>query len=124
MKKADIKAKLFAQEYIKDRNGTRSYKAITKKKMTEGTARVEACKLLTKPNVQREIRNLLPNDEVETGIIKQVLTETKKPDEVSWSEVHRYLETSLKLKGYLSGEDKQQTNIAVVINTEQQESKQ
>jgi len=46
---------VFVDEYLKDRNGARSYKVAYKSCKTDETARVNASKLLTKANVERAI---------------------------------------------------------------------
>lgn len=106
-KNRELLERQFPLEYIANGlNGTRAYKAI-KVNATEQTARVEASRLLAKPNIQKTILELLPSDEVESRVIKQALS-TKPRKEMSWGEKHRYLETSLKLKGYLK--DNSNTN--------------
>lgn len=113
--KTKLRTKKFAQKYIETNgNATQSYKAISPA-ITPLTARVEGHRYLTKPNTQREIAKLLPKDEEETNIIKDAYS-TARANKISWSELHTYLETSLKLKGYLKDkQDTSNTNIAIII---------
>ena len=48
------KQKLFAREYLKDFNGTRAYKEVYK--CDDNTAKVNASRLLTNANIQKEIQ--------------------------------------------------------------------
>lgn len=115
--KPTYKQKLFAQKYIKNKgNATQSYKDAynTENYRNENAIRVNANKVLTNPIVEREINKLLPKDEEESNIIKDAYS-TARANKISWSELHTYLETSLKLKGYLKDKQDTNTNIAIVI---------
>ena len=48
---------IFVDEYLKDRNGARAYKAAYKTCKKDETARVNACRLLTKANIERAVAN-------------------------------------------------------------------
>lgn len=108
------RTKKFAKTFIETNgNATQSYKAISPN-TTDLSARVNAHRMLTRDNTQQEIRKLLPKDDDETNIIKDAYS-TARADKISWSELHTYLETSLKLKGYLKDKEQGNTNIAIVI---------
>jgi len=63
---------------------------------------------------KKVIGGLLLSEEEHAQIINAALS--KLPvKRISWQDVYRFLELSLKLKGYLSEEKKPQTNIALVI---------
>lgn len=71
--------------------------------------------LLEKALVQTEIKALLPSDEEVAGLIKAALSAPVE-GEISWGEKHKYMETSLKLKGHLRNEPNQtQINVGMVI---------
>lgn len=94
-------------------NATKAYKAI-KTKASYETARVEGSKALAIPSIQERIRALLPSEEVEARVINEALsTEVKR--EMNWSEKHKYLETSLKLKGLLKHNDSDKSSVQVGI---------
>ncbi len=99
-------------------NGTRAYKSLkdTKDiKVSDKVAGVSATRLLAKDSVQDKIRALLPSEEIEAGVIRNALTGTIQR-EINWTERHKYLETSLKLKGLLSSQPQQgNTNIGIII---------
>ena len=63
------KQKIFCNEYIIDFNATRSYSVAFNRKKDE-TARVEACKLLTKPNIKQFIESVV-NERVQALGITQ-----------------------------------------------------
>ena len=99
-------------------NGTRAYKSLkdTKdKKVDVKTAGVSATRLLAKDSVQARILALLPSEEIEASVIHDALTgEIQR--EINWTERHKYLETSLKLKGLLNNTQQQgNTNIGIII---------
>ena len=113
--KEQVRAKKFARAYIETGgNATQAYKEINPQ-VKYSTANVEGFKQLVKPSVQREITELLPSNEVESGVIKEALS-TRTPTQIKWSEKHAYLETSLKLKGLLKDKQPGNTNIAIVLN--------
>jgi len=107
--------RVFAQEYVKNgMNGTKAYKAI-RPHVTNESARSTAPTLLAKASVQKGILELLPSDDVEAGVIREALSAGRKDKSIEWRDIHKFLETSLKLKGYL--QDKQQKsslNIAII----------
>ena len=114
--KRKYRAKKFAKAFIETNgNATQSYKVISPL-VSNPVASELGHRQLRKVETQREITKLLPKDNEDTAIIKQAYA-TYKKKEISWSELHAYLETSLKLKGYLK--DKQESgtsNIAIIIN--------
>ena len=114
--------KKFPAEYIKQGlNGAKAYQALKNtpdKKVSTAVASVSANRLLNKANVQRDIIALLPDDIVESGLIKQALSQSSALKDITYKDAHKYLETSLKLKGYLN--NKEQTgnvNVAFVIKS-------
>ena len=112
----DILHREFAKEYIANGlNGSKAYKAIKKVK-NSAVAEVSASRLLSKDRVQKHIRELLPSDDVEGGIIKDAMY-ASKPDSISWKDLRGYTELSLKLKGYLSTTPQgPQVNVAFIVN--------
>jgi len=107
--------KVFPVAYIQQGlNATRAYKQI-KCAASYETARVEGSRILAKPAIQRRIQELLPDDGVEAGVIRDALY-TKPFKGISWAEKHKFLETSLKLKGYMTAERADNdTNIGIII---------
>lgn len=57
-KKPTQKEELFCIEYLIDLNGTQAYKRAGYKVKNDAVARVQASKLLTKPNIQHRIEQL------------------------------------------------------------------
>ena len=95
-------------------NGTRAYKSL-KPNTTDKSAGVLASRQLEKVSVQERIRALLPSEKIEARVIKQALTGDIQ-HEINWTERHKYLETSLKLKGLLNNTQQQgNTNIGIII---------
>ena len=107
--------KAFPASYVKHGlNGTEAVLEI-KPHLTRASARTEAPNLLAIPDIQARIRALLPSEEVEGQVIRDALTGTIER-EINWTERHKYLETSLKLKGLLSSQPQQgNTNIGIII---------
>lgn len=109
----------FPAEYIKHGlNGTRAYQAIKARQgtsITRQSASILASRQLDKVSVQDKIRALLPSEETEAGVIRDALA-TKPRKDMSWGEKHRYLETSLKLKGLLKNtDDKSSVQVGIII---------
>lgn len=70
--------KAFCREYVYDWNGSRAYKA-SHPHVADSTARTEASKLLTKPNIQAFWKSLCEDDEKYTGVSRRmVIMEHKK----------------------------------------------
>lgn len=99
-------------------NGTRAYKSLKdtkEKKVNDKVAGVMATRLLAKVSVQQRILALLPSEKVEAGVIRKALS-GDITREINWTERHKYLETSLKLKGLLNNTQAQgNTNIGIII---------
>ena len=96
-------------------NGSKAYKAI-KVHAKDTTARTEASKLLATPNIQERIKAMLPSEEVEGRVITQAITAEIKED-MTWKDKHKYLETSLKLKGLLkTANDKPSVQVGIIID--------
>lgn len=95
-------------------NGTRAYKSL-KPNTTDKSAGVLASRQLEKVSVQQRILALLPSEKVEAGVIHKALTGTIHR-EINWTERHKYLETSLRLKGLLNNNiDKSNVNVGIII---------
>ncbi|MEB3215561.1 MAG: terminase small subunit [Nostocales cyanobacterium 94392] len=114
-KKTKIHHQRFAHEYIKHgQNGVKAYLAI-RPDAKYNSASVEATRLLRKPNVRQAIDNLMPSDVVISEQIKTAITQEPKHP-ITWSEKHQYINTALKLKGYMNDTNDKNVNIALVIN--------
>ncbi len=71
---------------------------------------------LKKVETQQAIAKYLSKDSKTASVIKEAIEKAKRPKNIKWSELHGYIETDLKLKGYLKNtDDKGNTNIAIVI---------
>ena len=71
--------------------------------------------ILQKPEVQLEIQKLLPTEQDLAEVIQSAL-DAPVPTFIKWSEKHQFVETALKLRGYLKPEAvKTQVNIGMVI---------
>lgn len=115
-KPKDLVEKQFAREFIANgMNSTQAYVAVKAPKNMH-SARVQASRLLSKDSVQQHIRDLLPSDDVESGIIHKAFN-ADLPSDISWKDLRGYTELSLKLKGYLNTNPQgQQMNIAFIVN--------
>lgn len=114
-KNKDILAEAFPVAYVANGlNATKAYKQI-KTGAKDSTARTEGSALLAKPDIRARIMALLPNEEIEAGVIRNALTGDIERS-INWTERHKYLETSLKLKGLLNNAQAQgNTNIGIII---------
>ena len=112
---AELLLEAFPASYVAHGlNGTRAYKAL-KPYVSRDTARAEAPPILALPSIQERIRALLPSEKVESKVIHDALNAEVRRD-MSWGEKHKYLETSLKLKGLLQNTTQQgSTNIGIII---------
>ena len=110
--------KAFPVEYIKQGlNGTRAYKAIKDRQgepVTLGSAGVASTRLLKDVNVQKSIMDLLPSDEVESGVLREAF-KARRAKDISWKDLRGYTELSLRLKGYLDNDKKSSVQVAVII---------
>ncbi|TSC76703.1 MAG: hypothetical protein G01um101429_1148 [Parcubacteria group bacterium Gr01-1014_29] len=115
MEKPTYKQRAFARAYVKNKgNGTQAAVEAYNPRNRD-TAHAIASENLRKPAVMREIERLLPGDEVEARLIHRAFS-AKLPDDIRWSELHGYIETSLKLKGLLQNKPgNEAVNVALVI---------
>ena len=112
---AELLRESFPVAYV--RNGLNSTKAYQELKpnVTRESARALAPAILADVSVQDRIRKLLPSEEVESKVIRDALT-GDIAREINWTERHKYLETSLKLKGLLNNnQDKSNVNVGIII---------
>ena len=83
------KQKIFCREYIYDWNGTRAYKVAYPNTKSDLTARVEASKFLTKPNISEYIEFIQKDLEKLSGISRlQIANEYRKIAFSSISHLH------------------------------------
>ena len=73
-----------------------------------------ANEIMEKPEVQMELRDILPTDHNLNDILRGAL-EAPTPGMMRWSEKHQFLETAFKLKGFLQ-KDSPNTNVQVQVN--------
>ncbi len=111
----DILGQAFPVAYVANGlNATKAYKEI-KKGAKDSTARTEGSALLAKPDIRAKILSLLPSEELESSVIRSALV-GDIAREINWTERHKYLETSLKLKGLLNNTQQQgNTSIGIII---------
>ena len=83
-------------------------------KTLKATTNSPIAALGTKINPANPIAELLRTDEYHAKVINKALAAMPRK-KISWIDLHRFLELSLKLKGYLDEKQKTQTNIALVI---------
>lgn len=103
------KQKRFCEEYLIDLNATQAYKRAGYAVKNDATARVESCKLLTKPNIQTHIADLRKAQSERTKInADTVLLELKEialaQTEISGKEKMKALELLGKHLGMFVGE--------------------
>ena len=97
----------FPVEYVANgMNGTEAYKTVKKSVKNDAIAATQASRLLSRDNVQERILALLPSEKTEAKRIRDAL-KNKPSDPITWRDQHKFLETSLKLKGLLKGENTQ-----------------
>lgn len=100
--------KIFVKEMVEHGNRTEAAKKAYKIK-NYGYARVKGSEQLTKPNIKQAIQSLadrIPDDKLHKVLMEGLEAENnEKPD---YSVRHKYLNTALDLKGYLS-DDKNKT---------------
>lgn len=115
--KVKSKEELFAHEYVKHKfNGAKAYREVTDNKdISDKSASAMSSKLLTKKSIRDRIQELLPSEDKDIEVMKEAYN-TKRPEQISWKDVHKFMETSLKLKGYLS--DKPQTSVKIGLVVE------
>lgn len=108
--------KEYAKQFIANgMNSTQAYIAVKKTKNIK-SARVQATRMLAKPSVQQHIRELLPSQEETVRVIKDVYT-TPREKQITFRDLHKYLETDLKLRGYLSTQPQgSNVNVAFIVN--------
>lgn len=114
-KSRELLEEAFPVAYVQNGlNGTKAYKQL-KPQVTNGTARAEAPAILALPSVQERIRALLPSEKVESKVIRDALTaEVLEP--MTHRDKHKYLETSLKLKGLLNNNtEKANVQVGIII---------
>ena len=115
--KGDIIESLFAQNYVKNGlNGNAAYKAVRPNSTTQN-AHVQSSRMLNRESVISKIRALLPLDVEDMEVIRSAYL-AKRSENINWSELHKYVSTSLQLKGYLDKEGnklQQQVNVQLVV---------
>lgn len=108
--------KAFPRAYIENNfNGTKAYLAL-KPHVKPITATIEASNTLSKPNVQQALEALLEPLERPVSIISEAMR-AARPDKIEWKDVHKFIETDLKLRGLLANKEgnKQNINVALLI---------
>lgn len=111
-KQREFIEKAFPAAYVANGlNGTEAYKSVKKNVKNDAVAAVASSRLLSRDNVQERILALLPSEKVEARVIRKALS-AKPEDAMTWRDKHKYLETSLKLKGLLRNES-QQNNVQI-----------
>lgn len=83
------KQKRFCEEYLIDLNATQAYRRAGYAAKSDDTARVEGCKLLTKPNIQQYLQELRDAQSKRTGITADFVV----------AELYRVAESVTELKG-------------------------
>lgn len=111
-----FKLSAFVQAYVSNGfNGRRAALAVSPN-ITDKAADSYAARVIQKPEVKQAILEAsLPLD-ADIAIIKQAL-KAKKEKSIKWSDVHKFVDTSLRLKG-LNGktEEGNKVNIGLVFN--------
>jgi len=112
----DIKIKLFCNEYVNNgMNGTQAYISIYKNKNVS-TAKVSASRMLSNPNIREYIVGLLPKDDLKEQDLIYKAFNSEKPKNISWRDIHKFVRTSLELKGKLNKDKNTDVKIGLVIN--------
>ena len=111
-----VKQKAFADEYLLDFNASRAYKKIYKQD-NDKTCEVSASKLLSNTKVRKQVLDRLPSEIKTADIITKALNR-KTPDNISWKDIHRFVNTALKLKGYLGDKPQTDIKIGLVVNND------
>ena len=112
--KDDIKADVFADAFLKNGlNATKAYEIISPD-VTKQSAGELGHRQLKRVEVQRSIAERLPSDVVLSREIKRAIS-AETPKNIDWKGKHRFIETALKLKGYLNDKPQSNVNVALVI---------
>lgn len=108
----ELLERTFPKAYIEQGlNATRAYMQI-KKNATYHTARVEGSRLLAKPAVQKKLQEFFPDVEADIAVLREALN-AKPSGEIGWGDLHRFLETSLRVKGYLPKRNTASTSLYI-----------
>lgn len=111
----NLKEEAFARHFVfNGLNATKAYKAISPD-VTRESALVLGHRFLKRKTVQNKIMELVPDEASDLTIIKNAYN-AKKPKVIAWSDLHKYLETSLKLKGKLDNPPDNSVKIALVVH--------
>lgn len=79
--------------------------------------RANGLKLLEEEYVKAELQALLPSNQDIAKMVGQAIHAPNKEEDISWRDKHQYIETVLKVGGYLKNNegDKNQINVGIVI---------
>ena len=112
--KDKIRTELFAAEYVRNGgNGTKAYQAISPH-VDDNVAHMSASRLIRKDTVKKTILDMLPSDIKDKRVLDDAY-KAARPNEIGWKDLHKFFETSLKLKGYLADKPPNTMNVALVI---------
>ena len=107
----------FVVGVVKGLNPTQSAK-IAYPTQTDGSVKVTATRNMKKPKIQTAIQRALTkanlSEERITGIIDEALN-TDTPNTIDWNTKHSYIQTALKLKGYLNKDSTNNTQVNIGI---------
>ena len=105
---------IIAREYVN--NGFNIKRALlsVRNYLTEHSAEVLGSLLLRNLEFQKALNNIIPTDVDDYEII-QAAYKAKRKTGISYAELHKFLETNLKLKGKLSTDNKPNVNIGLFI---------
>lgn len=113
---AQIKTEKFTDNLIKTKGNAKEAYVKTYPNAKESSAYELGSRKLRKVDTQKSLMRKLGSESKTARVIKQAIEETIKPATIKWSEVHSFVETDLKLRGYLKDkDDKQANNIAIII---------
>lgn len=122
-KPLSLKQRLFVQKVIETKTPTQAAREVYKTR-TDGSARSIACYNMKKPKVKEAIEKALKlNNLTEqrlTGVIDEAI-KTPSPETIDWNVKHTFVQTALKLKGYLNNQQNNnntQVNIGIGLDND------
>lgn len=113
-KKREIKETIFVDELLNNGlNKKEAYKKVYPNTLDK-TASIKSTTMFNEPSVQSKLQKLLPTEEQDIKILRAAL-EAETPTTMSWKDKWKYLEMSLKLKGYLDDKPRNDIKIGLVV---------
>ena len=109
--------KKFVAGVVSGQNPSQSAK-IAYPTQTEASARVTATENMKKRKIQNAIERALIKSNLSEQRLTDIISDaigTETPNTIDWSTKHRYIDTALRLKGYLNKDSVSNTQVNIGI---------